>query len=102
MRGEIGKHVAGACHPYCVSLHERVMREVLEDHGFSYTVRSDEDDVCAIIEEAESEQVVDAGTFDLTGPLPVEVDDGLESTDACMPYPACEASTLSLSFLDVE
>ena len=58
------------------------MREVAEEHRLADPVRAHQDDVLALGDEAEREEVLDLRTVDPFRPRPVEVAEWLECPDA--------------------
>src|SRR5690606_8226251 len=98
---EVGEHVAGAGDAHRVALDQGMVCEVLEDHALAHSVGADEDGVDAIVQKAESKQLLDALALDLARPGPVEIDDGLERADTRVTKATSKTAALPLGFLDV-
>ena len=75
---EIGEQIARRAHHDSASVVQRAVREVAEEHRLADAVRSDEDDVLAVGDEAQREEVLDLRAVDALGPRPVEVAQRLE------------------------
>ncbi len=78
---------------------DRLVGDVPGDHGLAQAVRADEGEVAALADEVEAERTLDQVALDLLWPVPVEVGDGLEASDAGPLQPALEAASRSLDLL---
>src|SRR3990172_8100056 len=67
---------------------DRLMDEILREHGLAQAVRRDKDDVLAFGEEVEGEDAADRGPMDLFGPVPLEAGQNLEAAEASGLRPA--------------
>ena len=78
---EVVEHVAGAGEADRVAADDRLIGEVLGQHVLPTPLASEEDDVGALGDEVELEELLDERSADLLGVLPVEVGDRLEGAD---------------------
>ncbi len=74
--------------------------DVSGEHGFAQPVGSDECEVAALTDEVEAEGPFDQVALDLFGPVPVEVGDGLEASDAGSLKAAVEAASCLFDLLE--
>src|SRR5690606_36859965 len=76
--------------------------DVLEDHRLADTVRTNQDCVLALLDEAKSHELVDAFSVEFRWPFPVEVGHCLEGTDGGRAKAALATTALSVALFDVE
>jgi hypothetical protein len=81
-RGEEAGRVAGE---------DRLVDEILGDHGLAEAVRGDDDPVLAVRENVEREDAVDGRAMDGLGPLPFPIGHRLEASETRVPEPAFDA-----------
>ena len=79
---------------------QRAVREVAEDHRLADAVGPDQDDVLALGDEAQREEVLDLRAVDPLRPRPVEVAERLEGSDPREVGAVHETSARALFALD--
>ena len=79
--GEVVQHVGGEGEAGAVAVQDRLVGEVLEQHGLAQAVGADQHDVGGFLDEGEREQFVDQCPVALLGPGPVEVGDRFEGAE---------------------
>jgi len=80
---------------------DRLVCDVLGDHGLAEALRRDEDDATRRPEEVETDSGLHEGAIDLRRPVPVLVGDRLEATEVASRQTRLEASPAALPLLDV-
>ena len=75
--GEVVQHVGGEREARAVAVQDRLVGEILEQHGLAQAVGADQHDVGGLGEEGEREQLLDRAAVALGGPGPVEVGDAV-------------------------
>jgi hypothetical protein len=70
-----------------------MVSNVFGNHGFSQTLRSNENDVFGSSDEVQREGALDGVARDFLGPVPIEVGDGFESTELAASGPTFETSS---------
>ena len=78
------------------------MGEVLGDHRLADAVGADQDDVGALLDEAQREEAVDDLAVDGARPVPVIIRNRLEATEAAVLETCVEAAPLPLLGLEGE
>ncbi len=102
LRGEIVQHVGGEGKARAVAVQDRLVGEILEQHGLAQAVGADQHHVGRLGEEGEREQLLDGAAVALGGPAPVEVGDGLEGAQAGVIEAALERAAGAFGLFDVE
>jgi hypothetical protein len=80
-RGEVVEHRRCGDEAHGVAACDRLVGEVLGDHGLADSVGTNDDDVVELVDEREVEEALHLATVDLRRVLPVEVGDRLEGAD---------------------
>jgi len=97
---ELVEHVGGGANEHGVTIENGLMSDVFEEHCFSDAVGSEQDEVASLTQEVEGDGGLDESTIDFLGPVPVEVCDGLESSELGAIEPTFEASARFVVGLD--
>ena len=100
--GEFAEQLSGAGKGGGVPLDNRLMSDILGDHGFADAVRPSEDGIGGFAKEVEGHEVFDGGAVAFCGPIPVEVAQRLEPTDAGCSEAAFETAAGTLFFLPLD
>src|ERR1700683_4519145 len=96
------QHVGGDDEASAIAAQDRLVQQVLRDHGLADPVWADEDDVGGLAEEVQGEEFFEELTIDLFGPGVIEVRNGFELEEPCVGEPALETATLPFALLDLE
>ena len=102
LRGELVEHIRGHGEACGEAVEHGVMEEVLHEHRFADSVRSDENDVGGVVDEGQREELLDQRAVDAFGPVPVEVGDGFEGADTGVGEAAHEGAAFSFAIFDVD
>jgi len=81
---------------------QRLMRDVLRQHGFPGAVLADQDDIGGILEEVERHQGLDGGAVAALRPVPVEVAERFEAADLRRLQPPLQTAAGPFLFLPVD
>ncbi len=76
------------------------MGDILRDHGLAQAVGADECEIAALADEFEGERTLDESALDLLGPVPVEIGDWLEASEAGSSKAALLAAPAAVDFLE--
>lgn len=82
-RGEAVDGIDGGCREDGVSLEAGMISQGRGEMGLSKSDASEKDDVGLVLEEFESEEVLDGHSVDVGGPAPLKVLEGFENREAC-------------------
>jgi len=101
LRGEVAEHGGCIGHQRGVPAQQALVQQVLCDRRLADAVAPDEYDVGGLFHEAERHQVRDGCAIADTGPLPVEVGDGLEGAEPGVAQPALQTAITSFALLPI-
>jgi len=91
---QIKQQVGGSDEERGVAGEDRLVQQVLAQHGFAESLRGDQNDILALRDEVEREDPVDGRPMQLLWPIPFEVREGFEAAESGrlqLPFepPAC-------------
>ena len=76
------------------------IREILEQHRFADPIGTEQDDVCALGDEAQRQELLDEQAIELLRPGPIEITEGLKRAEPCDACAIFETSPRALVGLD--
>ena len=100
--GELAEDACGGCEAHGMALQHGAAGDICGDCGLSDAVGSDQDEIGCLLEEVECHEVLDGHAVASSGPVPVEVGEGLELSEAGVGEASFEASAAPLFFLPVD
>src|SRR5579863_10190459 len=96
------QHVGGGGEAGAHPAQDRLMQQVLGDHGLAEAVGAGDHDVGGLLEEGEGKELVQQCAIELLWPAVVEVGHGLEAAKPGVTETALEAAVLPLTLFDLE
>src|SRR6266581_2815916 len=96
------QHVGGDDEASAIAAEDRLVQQVLRDHRLADPVRTDQDDVSGLLEEVQSEKLLEELAIDLFGPGVIEVRDGFELEQPGVAEATLQTATLPFAFFDLE
>ena len=91
---EVEQEVGGSREEGGVAGEDRLMGDVLGEHGLAEALGADQDHVLAAFEEVEGEDAFEGWPVEGGGPVPVPVGEGLEASEASAGEAAFNAAAL--------
>ena len=99
---EVAEQLAGGGEQRGVAGDQRLMGDVLRQHGFTGAVLTDQDHVGGIVEKVERHQRLDGGAVAALRPVPVEVAERLEAADMRLLQPPLQAAAGTFALFPVD
>jgi len=90
--GEFAEHAGGGCEAHGMAFEDGAVGDIGGDGGLADAIGSDQDEVGGLVEEVEGHEVLDGHAVASPWPVPVEVGERLELSEAGVGEASLEAS----------